>query len=432
MPPTLEPPPSRKSTPVSSVQAARDRQTWMDRLTRSGYFVGAVLLHLLIFLIVATWVIFQAPKPPAEDFAKTYVPSAPPPPPPPPKQQSMPVPSHITPTPRAITSNNATMPTFVVPLPTLTTNPVVQDILTKITPQTMTMPNNLDKRLPMIKAMETKSWGRSVQNIEDSNSDPHNVVATFPVYLASYANGDWGCNTHLDGNGKIDAGSLCDLVTKINQWSRNNIKGTVVPTPLEIGGPDLLAKMPPFIFFTGHKDFILTDDEITNLRSYLQNGGAIWGDNSLPGFGSRFDVAFRREMKRVVPDRDKQFENVPLTHEIFTKSWFNLTKVPEGMNYYAEPLQHLDLDGKLAILYTPNDYSDLMFLYVLPDDTTAGPTYVWPNATSPLFTNSSFWYNSSIFFRNFNVQSSIASQQLGMNILGFLLVRFDKELVLTP
>ena len=31
-------------------------------------------------------------------------------------------------------------------------------------------------------------------------------------------------------------------------------------------------------------------------------GGAIWGDNALPGWGSRFDVAFRREMKRVVPD----------------------------------------------------------------------------------------------------------------------------------
>ncbi len=36
-----------------------------------------------------------------------------------------------------------------------------------------------------------------------------------------------------------------------------------------------MSKMPPFIFFTGHKDFVLTDDEVHNLQAYLQNGGAI-------------------------------------------------------------------------------------------------------------------------------------------------------------
>jgi hypothetical protein len=164
----------------------------------------------------------------------------------------------------------------------------------------------------------------------------------------------------------------------------------------------------------------------------LQNGGAIWGDNALPGFGSRFDVAFQREMKRVIPDKDKQFQPVTLDHPIFTHSWFNIAKVPEGMNYYAEPLQHLDLDGKLAILYTPNDYSDLFSMYILPDDATIGPTWKYPNATTDLVTNGSFLYNSGLFFRNFTLESSLASQQLGMNILGYLLVRFDKELILTP
>ena len=96
------------------------------------------------------------------------------------------------------------------------------------------------------------------------------------------------------------------------------------------------------------------------IRDSLQIGGCIWGDNALAGRGSRFDVAFRREMKRVVPDLDKNFEPVDLTYDIFTKSWYSISKVPQGMNYYAEPLEHLDIDGKLAILYTPNDYSDKM------------------------------------------------------------------------
>ncbi len=96
-----------------------------------------------------------------------------------------------------------------------------------------------------------------------------------------------------------------EFVAKVVEWSHNNLKAEVVPEPLAIGGPDLMTKRPPFIFFTGHKDFHLSDQEIKNLADYLQVGGAIWGDNALAGRGSRFDVAFRREMKKVVPDLDK-------------------------------------------------------------------------------------------------------------------------------
>ena len=53
---------------------------------------------------------------------------------------------------------------------------------------------------------------------------------------------------------------------------------------------NLLAKKPPFVFFTGHRDFKLNDKEIENLQKYLQLGGAVWGDSSLPGSRSRFDL----------------------------------------------------------------------------------------------------------------------------------------------
>ncbi len=256
-------------------------------------------------------------------------------------------------------------------------------------------------------------------------SRPH-----FPVYLAAYANGDWGCNV-IFHSGKIDAGSLPNLVAKINEWSRGNITGDVVPTPLDIGGPDLLEKKPPFIFFTGHKDFVLTDQELQNLRDYLQIGGCIWGDNSLPGKGSRFDVAFRREMKRVVPDLDKNFEPVLLTDDVFTKSWFPISNVPPGMNYYAEPPEHLDIDGKLAIFYTPNDYSDMFTMRIMPGDATMHGATPDLDGKSPLVTTLVFLANRGVFFRNYELPSCLACDQLGMNIVGYLLVRFDKDLLLT-
>jgi len=54
-------------------------QAW---LTRFPYFVGAILLHLIIFLMLATWVIFKAPVV-HQDTVFQAVKIAPPPPPPP-------------------------------------------------------------------------------------------------------------------------------------------------------------------------------------------------------------------------------------------------------------------------------------------------------------------------------------------------------------
>ena len=255
-------------------------------------------------------------------------------------------------------------------------------------------------------------------------------MATFPVYLASYADGDWNCNVHLSG-ARIDAGSLPDLAAKIQEWSGGNLKAQLAPRPLEIGSPDLLEKMPLFIFFTGRKNFVLTDKEVANLSAYLANGGCIWGDNALAGRGSRFDVAFRREMKRVVPDKDKQFEPLALTADLFTKDrWFAFDQVPAGMNYFAEPLEHLDIEGKMAILYTPNDYSDLFAMRILPGDHAFAGSQ--PIDGSPLFTDERFAFDAPEFFRNYTLSSCLAAQRLGMNIVGYLLIRFDDRLLLAP
>jgi hypothetical protein len=40
---------------------------WREKLVRSGYFFGAVMLHLVVFLMVATLVIWRAPAPPSND-----------------------------------------------------------------------------------------------------------------------------------------------------------------------------------------------------------------------------------------------------------------------------------------------------------------------------------------------------------------------------
>jgi hypothetical protein len=60
------------------------KKSWHERFVRSGYFLGAVLLHLILFLLIATFVVFRPPPPPpTDDFHAVAVKITPPPPQPP-------------------------------------------------------------------------------------------------------------------------------------------------------------------------------------------------------------------------------------------------------------------------------------------------------------------------------------------------------------
>jgi hypothetical protein len=393
-----------------------------DRLTRTIFFLSAVLFHVILFLAVAGWIVFRAPpaQPNQSDFLRIPTPVAtttpvvlPPVAPVGPKTPEAPA-AVVTPTPASTD--------ITIKLPG-TGAPTITGVVLPPENPTLVPTNDLDKRLPKIERMN-ELRGRTPEQI--ANHDPS---CSYPVYVAAYANGDWACNTKLDKDGNIVAGSIPDLVEKISEWSHGMVKGTVIPQPLNIASPELLDKMPPFIFFTGHKDFVLTDAEVDNLRQYLNDGGAIWGDNALAGEGSRFDVAFRREMKRVIPDRDKNFVPYSVSDNIFTQQRFPLSEFPSGMNYYAEPPQHLDIDGVLAILYTPNDYSDMMFMRINPGDTSFFLTYK-PVPDGTLFTNTAFVQKQTTFYRNFDLKNSLAVHHLGMDIVTYMITRFDDKLLL--
>lgn len=406
------------------------RSSWEDKLARSGLFVAAVLFHLVVFLIVAGWVVFNAPPvQPDAVFVRFPLPQNPVPPPTPPPNPAAP--------PSVDVIGKNPIVDFIIPPPHSPFNfgPGAIDIAGSSqgpspVPAPHPQPTNPfgELKIPGDRLQKIRDFVLAYQSLEDI--DRGVLKAKFPVYVASYANGDWACNSRLDAQGNIIGGSMPDLAAKIAEWSHGQIQAQVMPKPLNIGGSELLDKKPPFIFFTGHENFVLTDQEIANLRDYLEAGGLIWGDNALAGRESRFDVAFRREMKRVVPNLDLNFNPMSLDADLFTKSQYPITQLPAGMNYYCEPIEHLDLDGKLAILYTPNDYSDLLFMRILPGDTEIGPTGNNREYTSPLITSGIFYYNHSVFFRNFTLPTALAVHRLGMNIVVHLLTRFDDELQL--
>jgi hypothetical protein len=59
------------------------QKVWQEKLTRSGYFFGAILLHLVVFLLVSTLVIWTAGGGPPVEFQAISTAVVKPPPPPP-------------------------------------------------------------------------------------------------------------------------------------------------------------------------------------------------------------------------------------------------------------------------------------------------------------------------------------------------------------
>src|SRR5271170_4155887 len=53
-------------------EASRRERRWAERVSRTGYFFGALLLHLIIFIMVAGWIVSRPPAP-QEDLVVHYI-----------------------------------------------------------------------------------------------------------------------------------------------------------------------------------------------------------------------------------------------------------------------------------------------------------------------------------------------------------------------
>jgi len=114
----------------------------------------------------------------------------------------------------------------------------------------------------------------------------------------------------------------------------------------------------PLIFMTGHYDFELSDQEIANLRDYLNRGGMLLA-SAATGL-KPFTTAFKRELARVFPDNT--MVKLPPTHQVFSHGWIRIDQVEytppalrdDPLLAYPE-FQGLFIDGRIAVLFTHYD-----------------------------------------------------------------------------
>ena len=103
----------------------------------------------------------------------------------------------------------------------------------------------------------------------------------------------------------------------------------------------------PYLHMTGHGNVKLTDAEVVRLRDYLVRGGFLHADDN---YG--LDESFRREMKRVFPDRE--LVDVPLTHPIYHGVYDFPNGVPKIHEHDGKPARGFGifLGNRLAVYYT--------------------------------------------------------------------------------
>ena len=111
----------------------------------------------------------------------------------------------------------------------------------------------------------------------------------------------------------------------------------------------------PFLYLTGHHDFRLGKAEIDGLRNYIRAGGTLFADACCGR--AAFDVAFRRELKRALPEF--ALEPIPLTDPFFTSAAADVRRVTYSRqmqavrpNANAPALEGFRIGGRWAVIYS--------------------------------------------------------------------------------
>jgi hypothetical protein len=114
---------------------------------------------------------------------------------------------------------------------------------------------------------------------------------------------------------------------------------------VEADSPDLFNY--DYLYMNGHGNVHFSDKEIRRLRHYFENGGFLHADDN---YG--MDHSFRREMKRIFPD--KEWVELPFDHPIYHQTFDFPKGLPKIHEHDNKPPQGLGLfhHGRLIVFYT--------------------------------------------------------------------------------
>jgi hypothetical protein len=145
--------------------------------------------------------------------------------------------------------------------------------------------------------------------------------------------GDWYANPS----------GLSNLLAAIQQ--RTGLPVTAAPARTRLTDSGLWSY--PFLYMTGHGNVLFSEEEVRLLRRYLEGGGFLHADDN---YG--LDQSFRREMRRVFPDRELQ--EIPADHPIFNVFYRLPHGLPKVHQHDDKPPQAFGIfeGGRLVVFYS--------------------------------------------------------------------------------
>jgi hypothetical protein len=163
------------------------------------------------------------------------------------------------------------------------------------------------------------------------------LMALLPAQAFSIARVHYGGGGDWYGN----PSSLPNLLKFIS----DNTSIIVEPNEYRIKLNDSGLFNHSFLYLTGHGNIRFSEDEVGILRNYLIKGGFLHADDN---YG--MDPSFRREMKRVFPD--KEWVNIPFNHDIYSAFYEFPNGLPKVHVHDGKPPQGLGLfEGERLISF---------------------------------------------------------------------------------
>ena len=145
------------------------------------------------------------------------------------------------------------------------------------------------------------------------------------------------------GDWYADPSSLPNLISFVS--AETNIQ--IEPTEYRIKLSDQNIYNHTYLYITGHGNIRFSDEEVGTLREHLLKGAFLHADDN---YG--MNTSFKREMKRVFPDKD--WIELPITHPIFNCYYKFPNGLPKIHEHNGSPAQGFGLfeEDRLIAFYS--------------------------------------------------------------------------------
>tara|TARA_X000001036_G_scaffold370568_1_gene357180 strand:+ start:2661 stop:3326 length:666 start_codon:yes stop_codon:yes gene_type:complete len=177
-----------------------------------------------------------------------------------------------------------------------------------------------------------------------------NKILIYSICLTSFLVGDDAGNFSITriqyrggGDWYCDQSSIPNLLNFIS--NNTNIPIDLIEKKSKIGDDIFIENQ--YLYLTGHGNIKFSDEESIILRNHLLAGAFLHADDN---YG--MDKSFRREMKKVFPEKD--WVELPFSHPLFHSYYDFPNGLPKIHKHNDQPPQALALfdDNRLIVLYT--------------------------------------------------------------------------------